>query len=295
MNKKTALAFAAGGMVMAMAIPTVVSGNARRNSGSLADLQSSETPYLAQLKGSSEVAGGDVDGVGAASISFDVLDLITDAQVCWDLSYSGIDAPLAAHIHRGVAGVDGPIVVPLGSVGATSATGCDAIDPALATEIKANPAGFYVNVHTGAFSAGALRGQLSIGPASAGSTHFLPTPLRAYDSREAPATKIDAGTTRTISLATAKDLSGASLIAVPPGANAAIVTLTITETTGSGGFLKLFSAASVEPPTSSINWSSAGQNIAVTTQVAVDASGQVKVTAGGASTHFIIDVIGFLY
>jgi hypothetical protein len=80
----------------------------------------------------------------------------------------------------------------------------------------------------------------------------------------------------------------------------AIVTLTATDTTegvgGPGGFLKIYSAALGTPPsTSSINWTGAGQNIAVTTQVAVDASGQIKVTDGSNSTNFVVDVIGYLF
>jgi CHRD domain len=46
-----------------------------------------------------------------------------------------------------------------GDPGASS--GCVAIDPALAAEIQANPRGFYANVHTTAFTAGAVRGQLT--------------------------------------------------------------------------------------------------------------------------------------
>ena len=60
--------------------------------------------------------------------------------------------------------------------------------------------------------------------------------------------------------------------------------------------MKLYSAALGTPPsTSSINWTGAGQNLAVTTQVAVDASGQVKITAGANPTNFVVDVIGYLF
>ena len=103
-------------------------------------------------------------------------------------------------------------------------------------------------------------------------------------------------TTRTISLASGKDSTAAIVVAVPPGATGAIVTLTVTDTVGNGGFLKLYSAALTAPPSaSSINWFGAGQNLAVTTQVAVDAAGQVKVTDGANRTNFLIDVIGYLF
>jgi hypothetical protein len=174
------------------------------------------------------------------------------------------------------------------------------MDPTLATEIMTTPANFYVNVHTSDFTGGAIRGQLAAGQAPAGEAHLLPTPLRAYDSRDSAGAKILAGETRTVSLASGHTLgSTAQAIAVPPGATAAIVTLTITETAigvgGNGGFLTMYNASIPQPATSSINWAGAEQNIAVSTQVSVDTAGQVKVTAGANATHFVIDVIGYLF
>ncbi len=123
---------------------------------------------------------------------------------------------------------------------------------------------------------------------------MLPAPLRAYDSRANGGAKIAAGETRTISLANGVDGKGASVVAVPPGATAAIVTLTVTETVA-GGFLAMYSAATTQPSTSSINWFANNQTFAVSTQVAVDAAGQVKITAGSSSTQFLIDVTGYLF
>jgi hypothetical protein len=42
----------------------------------------------------------------------------------------------------------------------TSKGWVEGVDPILIDEILGDPAAFYVNVHTGLFSAGALRGQL---------------------------------------------------------------------------------------------------------------------------------------
>ena len=244
--------------------------------------------------------------VGAAAVTF---DLTTGFEnVCWDLSYSNVATVTAAHIHPGVAGATGLPVITFtpATLGATSATGCAALllpaeVTAAAAAVVANPAAFYVNVHNAEFPAGALRGQLAQGPAPAGEAHFLPVPLRAYDSRSAvPIAKILPNETRAISLATGKDALGATFLAVPPGATAAIVTLTITETTigvgGPGGFLTMYSnALTTQPPTSSINWAGVDQNVAVNAQVAVDSAGMVKVAAGANATHFVIDVLGYLY
>jgi hypothetical protein len=141
---------------------------------------------------------------------------------------------------------------------------------------------------------------LAAAPAPAGEVHLLPVPLRAYDSRDNAGAKIAPLETRTISLAAGKNGAGVTTIAVPPGATAAIVTLTITETGtgvgGAGGFLTMWNADDpVQPATSNINWSGPNENVAVSTHVAVSASGSVRVAAGANSTHFVIDVTGYLF
>jgi hypothetical protein len=294
MNRTVKTGVALVAIAIAIAIPSIALGNARRTEGNLSAMHVAERPYVTQLTGANERPGpGDGDGTGAATVSIAILDATT-AEVCWDLAYSGIDAPTAAHIHRGAADIAGPVVVNFGTPGASSHTGCADVTTALASEITGDPGGFYVNVHNVAFPAGALRGQLTAGPNAAGSAHFLPTSLRAYDSRNAPATKLAGGETRTISLATGVDGHHGVGIAVPPGASAAIVTLTATQTDGPG-FLSIFSADSAAPLTSNLNYSVAGLSVAVSTQVAVDANGQIKVLAGAAGTHFIVDVVGYYY
>src|SRR6266540_2279122 len=80
-----------------------------------------------------------------------VLRIRKDAGlVCYRLHAESITLPAtAAHIHRGAAGVNGPVVVPFTAPAANgNASGCVTADAALIDEILANPAGFYVNVHT---------------------------------------------------------------------------------------------------------------------------------------------------
>jgi len=118
---------------------------------------------FAELSGRNEIGPngergvGDPDGFGSASVTFD------GGQVCFGITVANIAAPNAAHIHRGRKFENGPVVVTLvppatGDPGASS--GCTAVDPALAAEIQAHPRAFYVNVHTGDFPDGAVRGQL---------------------------------------------------------------------------------------------------------------------------------------
>ena len=301
MQKRTLACMAAFGCAAAIAIPSIALGNARSNQPGA---QMSMTPLVTRMTGAAEVPGpGDPDGFGGASVTFDLA--ATPADMCWDLTYGNLTGtPQLAHIHGpAVAGASAPPVLGFttSTLGATSASGCRALtapEAVIAADVVANPANYYVNVHTSDFASGAIRGQLATGAAPAGEAHLLPAPLRAYDSRDVDG-PIALNTTRTVSLATGKNSANAMVLAVPPGATGAIVTLTVTDTSianGPGGFLKLYTAALGTPPsTSSINWTGAGQNLAVTTQVAVDASGSVKITDGANPTNFVVDVIGYLF
>ena len=74
------------------------------------------------------------------------------------------DAPTAAHIHLAPRGQAGPIVQPLTIVPNAPTNGLVGFgtftNPDLVTAIRANPAAYYVNIHTAACPAGAARGQL---------------------------------------------------------------------------------------------------------------------------------------
>jgi hypothetical protein len=84
------------------------------------------------------------------------------ALACYRLTVSGVTLPTTgAHIHRGAAGVNGPVVVPFTAPAASGTSdGCAAAAASLIDEIVANPAGFYVNVHTTEHPGGAIRAQL---------------------------------------------------------------------------------------------------------------------------------------
>ena len=105
------------------------------------------------LSGAEEVPPADPDGSGFARISLNY----GQGQVCWEVSYQGIAAPVAAHIHSAPAGVNGPVVVPLNPIN----FGCVTVENGLIKAIIQNPELYYVNVHNADFPGGALRGQLS--------------------------------------------------------------------------------------------------------------------------------------
>ena len=246
MESKRLFALTAVGLAATITVPTVAFGNARNNVGTEAAVKT-QTPLVALMSGAQEVPGpGDADGTGATAITFNITTGFEN--VCWDFTYSAIVQPTLAHIHTGAVGASGPPVItfPPASLGATSATGCvdllTAPEVLAAADIVANPANYYVNIHNADFPNGAVRGQLSSGSAPAGEVHLLPTPLRAYDSRLNAGTKIQPGETRTISLTTGATLTAPTVrvMAVPPGATAAIITLTIAETNLPGGFLTIY-------------------------------------------------------
>lgn len=121
--------------------------------------------------------------------------------------------------------------------------------------------------------------------------NLLPTPIRVYDSRPGanPTTVVKGTLANTVSRVIDCKLGGA----VPAGAAAAMVTLTLTGTSAAG-FMGMWRNGLTDPGTSSINWDHAGTNVAVTTVVALDAAAQLIAKVGpNASTNFIIDVIGF--
>jgi hypothetical protein len=81
--------------------------------------------------------------------------------VCYEVAVANIGTPTASHIHRGAAGVNGPIIIPFTTPAGGSSSGCATVTPELMNEIAANPANFYVNVHNAEFPGGAVRGQLA--------------------------------------------------------------------------------------------------------------------------------------
>jgi hypothetical protein len=106
-----------------------------------------------QLKGTSEP-----NASGTA-----VLRIRKDAGlICYRLRAENVTLPtVAAHIHKGAAGVNGPVVVPFTAPGADgTSSGCATASASLIDDILANRAGYYVNVHTKEHPAGAIRAQL---------------------------------------------------------------------------------------------------------------------------------------
>jgi len=135
---------------------------------------------FAELAGANEVGEdgstgvGDTDGSGESYV-FGIDDDPT--TLCYVITAQGIEPTFetgAAHIHRGAEGENGPIVAalafPLGGDAGDCITegepdkfpliGTEGEPEAIVADILANPANYYVNVHTAEFPDGAIRGQL---------------------------------------------------------------------------------------------------------------------------------------
>lgn len=114
--------------------------------------------------GATEVPNpGDPDGSGTASVTLDP----ATGEACWNLTAQGIGPATQSHIHVGAAGVSGGVEVPL-DVDGFDGTSEGCVSGQAAAKLQAiidNPAGYYVNLHTADYPAGAVRGQLAAGTA----------------------------------------------------------------------------------------------------------------------------------
>jgi hypothetical protein len=102
---------------------------------------------------------GDPDGSGLAAVAV----FPASGRLCFAIHVVDITLPAdAAHVHRGRAGVAGPVRVTLEPPGANGTSrGCvEDLRRTLLRRIKEEPRRFYVNVHTSDFPDGAVRGQL---------------------------------------------------------------------------------------------------------------------------------------
>lgn len=88
-----------------------------------------------------------------------------DGTVAFSTAWTNVAPPALGHLHRGAAGENGDVAVELfagelpGTVFAVSGT-VDHVDPGVTGRIAANPHDYYLNLHTGEFPDGAVRGQL---------------------------------------------------------------------------------------------------------------------------------------
>jgi hypothetical protein len=107
------------------------------------------------MSGIQAVPSGEPKGRGSAKITLNA----AKGKVCFDLTWAKIGTPTAAHIHKGATNKSGNVVVPL-FAGKAKHKGCVSAAKTVVAAIVKKPDGYYVNVHTSKYPAGAIRGQL---------------------------------------------------------------------------------------------------------------------------------------
>ena len=114
---------------------------------------------VADLSGDQEVPGPGAPMAGGVSF----LTVNDEDQVCHLTIAGGLEGPAtAAHIHTGGADESGDVLLALSVSPAGIPVHADCMEdttPDVLSAFLADPAGHYVNVHTDAFPAGAIRGQ----------------------------------------------------------------------------------------------------------------------------------------
>jgi hypothetical protein len=120
--------------------------------------------FETELTGAEEAPGpGDANATGFGRVKIPRAN--SNARLCFKLSWADIDGTVTmAHIHRGAAGVAGPVVVTLfmeNLPGTEDKQGCiRGVDSALTRDIRENTTNYYLNIHSTVFPPGAIRGQL---------------------------------------------------------------------------------------------------------------------------------------
>jgi len=127
-------------------------------------------PLSADLSDDNEVPPNESGASGSALVTLNQ----GQGEVCFEIEAEGFSSGiLFAHIHVGGAGVNGGVVVTLFDPGAPGPdvtlpadTGffsdcIEGVDGDLIKDIRQNPAGYYINIHTTVNPGGEIRGQLT--------------------------------------------------------------------------------------------------------------------------------------
>ncbi len=100
---------------------------------------------------------GDANASGTANFAVDA-----KGTICATFTFNTTtpnSSITGAHIHKGASTVNGPIVIDFNGKLSECVT---VTDKALLEDLKANPGGYYANIHTNNFTNGAVREQLEI-------------------------------------------------------------------------------------------------------------------------------------
>ncbi len=148
------------------------------------------TSYPVKLKaaatGANEGAG---NGSPTGSASGNFIVSVSRGTFCYNITSKGMIGTNGVHIHKGAVGADGPVVILMnfkrfnkpGNV-------CVKASPAILSAIAMSPGAYYFNLHTPAFPAGAVRGQLK-GMSSTTKAPVTKVPVLTTPTTKAPSPK----------------------------------------------------------------------------------------------------------
>ena len=115
----------------------------------------SSLTFVAELNGDNEVPAVATDALGLATIY--IGEDRTSATI--NVTVSGLSGPITgAHIHDGVEGTNGPVVLPLTVIGNRIQMDIDGITSGQLEKLLSGA--YYINVHTAANPGGEIRGQI---------------------------------------------------------------------------------------------------------------------------------------
>ncbi len=118
------------------------------------------------LSSGQETGRGERGGSGKITLEFynqgGGYGLDDTTHICYDLTTKKVGTQTGLHIHEAGRKTAGDVVLSLGGAAFMNGEGepCVPVDSALFNELLASPTDYYVNYHTEAAPAGAIRGQL---------------------------------------------------------------------------------------------------------------------------------------
>ena len=117
--------------------------------------------YRAAMSPGGEVPKPKAPAGAKGAFSATVTESGSTRTISWKLTFSGLSGKaVAAHIHKGKAGVAGAVIVPLCGPCKNGQTGKVKISKDVADVLERGVA--YVNVHTSKNAAGEIRGQIKL-------------------------------------------------------------------------------------------------------------------------------------
>ena len=117
--------------------------------------------YKSAMTAKAEVPKPNAPAKAAGNFTATVTDKAGKASVRWTLTFRNLSGKaVAAHIHKGKAGVAGAVVVPLCGPCRNGQNARTSITHDVAEALETG--GYYVNVHTAKNAGGEIRGQLKL-------------------------------------------------------------------------------------------------------------------------------------